>query len=280
MLKSLIPFLERPPLNTKTTVPFWDDEHISKQMLKAHLDPGFEGASRKLAFIDKSAIWIKEIAPPSKYRQLFDIGCGPGIYAERFAQMGYQVTGIDFSKRSIDYAMESAKKRDLDIHYLYQNYLTMDLNCNYDFSTMIYCDYGALSTEDRITVMTAVYRHLKPGGRFLLDVFSMAKYSDFEEKQTWEICQNGGFWRKESYIAFNGCYRHPENLTLEQTSIVHDTGAISYYLWNTCFTREMLMKEATDVGFRVCEVFGDVAGSTYRADNTTLSILLEKKMER
>ncbi len=276
MLKSLIPFLERPPLYTKTTVPFWDDEHISKQMLKAHLDPGFEGASRKLGFIDKSAIWIKEIAPPSKYRQLLDFGCGPGIYAERFAQMGYQVTGIDFSRRSIDYAMESAKKRDLDIHYLYQNYLTMDLNCNYDFSTMIYCDYGALSTEDRITVMTAVYRHLKPGGRFLLDVFSMAKYSDFEEKQTWEICQNGGFWRKESYIAFNGCYRYPENVTLEQTSIVHDTGAISYYLWNTCFTREMLMKEATDVGFRVCEVFRDVAGSTYRADNTTISILLEK----
>ncbi|WP_312430606.1 class I SAM-dependent methyltransferase [Lacrimispora sp.] len=276
MLKSLIPFLERPPLYTKTTVPFWDDEHISKQMLKAHLDPGFEGASRKLAFIDKSAIWIKEIASPSRYRQLLDIGCGPGIYAEKFAQMGYQVTGIDFSRRSIDYAIESAKKSKLDIHYLYQNYLTMDLNRNYDFSTMIYCDYGALSTEDRKTVMTTVYRHLKPGGRFLLDVFSMAKYNDFEEKQTWEICQDGGFWRKENYIAFNGCYRYPENVTLEQTSIVHDTGAISYYLWNTCFTREMLMKEATDVGFRVCEVFGDVAGSTYRTDNATISILLEK----
>lgn len=36
------------------------------------------------------------------------------------------------------------------------------------------------------------------------------------------------------------------------------------------------MKETTDVGFRVCEVFGDVAGSTYRTDNTAISILLEK----
>ena len=276
MFKSLITMLEKPPLYTKTAVPFWDDEHISRQMLKAHLDPGFEGASRTLAFIDKSAIWIKEIAPPSNYRKLLDIGCGPGIYAERFAQMGYQVTGIDFSKRSINYAIESAEKRNLDIQYLYQNYLTMDLNRNYDFSTMIYCDYGALSTADRQTVMTSVYRHLKPGGRFLLDVFSMAKYNDFEEKQTWEICQDGGFWRKENYIAFNGCYRYPENVTLEQTSIVSDTGTISYYLWNTCFTREMLMKEATDVGFKVCEVFGDVAGCTYRTENTTISILLEK----
>lgn len=276
MFKSLIPILERPPLYTKTAVPFWDDEHISKQMLIAHLDPGFEGASRKFAFIDKSAIWIKEIAPPSKYRQLLDIGCGPGIYAERFAQMGYQVTGIDFSRRSIDYAIESAKKSNLDIHYLYQNYLTMSLNRNYDLSTMIYCDYGALSTADRQTVMSAVYHHLKPGGRFLLDVFSMSKYNDFEEKQTWEICQDRGFWCKENYIAFNGCYRYPENVTLEQTSVVSDTGTISYYLWNTCFTREMLMKEATDVGFRVCEVFGDIAGSTYRTDNTTISILLEK----
>jgi SAM-dependent methyltransferase len=276
MFKSLIPTLERPPLYTKTKVPFWDDKHISKQMLKAHLDPIFEGASRKLAFIDKSAVWIKEIAPPSRYRQLLDLGCGPGIYAEKFTQMGYQVTGIDFSKRSINYAMESAKKRSLDIRYLYQNYLNMNLNSKYDFSTMIYCDYGALSTADRQILMTTVYHHLKSGGRFLLDVFSMVKYKDFDEKQTWEICQNGGFWHKEKYIAFNGCYRYPDNVTLEQTSIVYDTGAISYYLWNTYFTKKALIKEAINAGFKVCEVFGDVAGSTYHTDNTTISILLEK----
>ena len=176
MLDRISKSLEKPPIYTKAKAAFWNDEHISKQMLKAHLDPEFEGASRKLKFIQESVIWIKESISPVKYPQLLDIGCGPGIYAEKFSKEGYQVTGIDYSKRSIDYAQQSASKQNLDITYLYENYLDMDLKKVFDFATMIYCDYGALSTSDRKTIMRKVYNHLKSGGKFLLDVFSMEKY--------------------------------------------------------------------------------------------------------
>lgn len=47
--------LEKPLIYRKTCVPFWDDTHISKGMLQAHLDPLFEGASRRLDFVDRSA---------------------------------------------------------------------------------------------------------------------------------------------------------------------------------------------------------------------------------
>ncbi len=114
MFNAMTKILERPALYKNTEVAFWNDEYISKQMLKAHLDPEFEGASRKLKFIEKSVAWIKEIVPPSSYPLLLDIGCGPGIYAERFTGIGYQVTGIDFSIRSIDYGQNSAIKQGLD----------------------------------------------------------------------------------------------------------------------------------------------------------------------
>ena len=215
MYKDLITMLERPPLYTKTTIPFWDDEHISKQMLKAHLDPNYEGASRKLQFIEKSVLWINEIVPASRYRQLIDIGCGPGIYAERFAQKGYRVTGVDFSRRSIDYAISSAKVKNVDISYLWQDYLKLKISKTFDLATMIYCDYGALSTTDRIAIMRTVFTHLRPGGRFLLDVFSMAKFKRFEETQTWELCIDGGFWYKEPHVVCDGHYKYPDNVTLE-----------------------------------------------------------------
>lgn len=54
MYTTLVSMLKKPQLYTKTTILFWDDEHISKQMLKAHLDPCFEGASRKHTFIPAS----------------------------------------------------------------------------------------------------------------------------------------------------------------------------------------------------------------------------------
>lgn len=276
MYNDISKILEKPPLYKKTEVAFWNDKHISKQMLKAHLDPEFEGASRKLKFIEKSVEWIIEIVPPSSYPSLLDIGCGPGIYAEKFEKNHYQVTGIDFSKRSIDYARNSAIKQGMDINYLYENYLDIELNKTFDFSVMIYCDYGALSKNDRRIIMEKIYHHLKPGGKFLLDVFSMAKYESFQEKQTWEICQNGGFWRETKYISLNGCYKYLNNVTLEQISIISESETATYYLWNTCFTKETLINEAHEAGFKVCEVFGDVTGNTYHKDNLTIAILLEK----
>lgn len=96
MYDNLLTIFEKPSLYKKMEIPFWDDEHISLQMLKAHLNPEFNGASRKLDFINKSADWITRIVRPSEFNELLDIGCGPGIYAERFAQFGYSVTGIVF----------------------------------------------------------------------------------------------------------------------------------------------------------------------------------------
>lgn len=43
MYQNLCSILEKPSLYAKTEIPFWDDEHISREMLKAHLDPDFEG---------------------------------------------------------------------------------------------------------------------------------------------------------------------------------------------------------------------------------------------
>lgn len=193
---------ELPTLYKETEAAFWDDDHISKQMLKAHLDPDFNGASRKLDFIEKSVSWIKQIMPSQSYPSLLDVGCGPGLYAERFTAGGYMVTGIDFSRRSIGYARRSAQKAGLNIQYICQDYLTLDIGKPFDLSTMIYCDYGALSTDNRRVVLQNIYRHLKPGGKLLLDVFSMARYNSFQEQQTWELHKHGGFWPRDCHLLF------------------------------------------------------------------------------
>ena len=276
MFHQLCTLLEKPPLYTKSKAAFWDDEYISKQMLKAHLDPGFEGASRKLDFIDSSAAWIKKTVNPTLYPTLLDIGCGPGIYAERFAKAGYQVTGIDFSKRSIAYAKDMATQQGLNIKYLYQNYLSMDLKETFDFCTMIYCDYGALSSDDRQIIMSRGYRHLRQGGRFLLDVFSMTEYDAFQEGQSWKMCNGDGFWKDGEYIELSGRYKYPGNVTLEQTIVISDADSAAYYLWNTCFTKDLLIQEALAAGFHVCGIFSDVAGGAYQEECPTIAVLLEK----
>jgi len=87
---------------------------------------------------------------------LLDIGCGPGLYAERFSSAGYSVTGVDFSKRSIAYAKEQTLLNKSNIEYHYQNYLTIDYKEKFDVITLIYCDYfikkgiSSIKTEGEI----------------------------------------------------------------------------------------------------------------------------------
>ena len=276
MFNTFINALQLPPLYKPSATNFWDEEHISQQMLAAHLDKNFEGASRKFTFIDASADWIKNNLPPRQFPQLLDVGCGPGLYTERFCRLGYQVTGIDFSKRSIVYAKQSAQKQTLAIDYHYQDYLTMDFYSAFDLATFIYCDYGALSTANRALILQKIYQALKPGGRLLLDVFSLAKFQAFAEARTWEHFPLGGFWRAEPYLETKNCVKYPEHMTLEQYVIVTDTRSDAFYIWNTYFTPDKLEKETTAAGFRTIALYGDVSGSTYSAASPTLALLVEK----
>ena len=276
MLYEIKELLKRPELYQETSIPFWDDEYISKQMLKSHLDPEFNGASRKMAFIEKSAKWIADTVPPKDYPLLLDLGCGPGIYGEFFSRAGYQVTGVDFSSRSIDYAKKSAAKKNLNINYFYQNYLSLELNPKFDFAVMIYCDYGALSTEKRKIVLKQVYDHLKPGGKFLFDAFSINEFHAFQEKQVWEIQEKNGFWREDGYVELKRCCKYPEHATLDQYVIISSAETSVYHLWNTYYTVGTLLKEVKESGFKECGIYSDVCGTPWNKESRTIAVILEK----
>lgn len=270
---------DKPPVFTQSTASLWDDEHISREMLKAHLDPELEGASRKHCFIDKSVNWIIALTQLKRDAKILDLGCGPGLYAERFAQLGYKVTGIDFSKRSINYAREQALKKDLDITYLYQDYLTIDFKNEFDLVLMIYCDFGVLSNEHRGILLQNVQNALKNNGKFIFDVFTPNRYSkEFENNKTWELHQNGGFWRPGPYICLNSHYNYPKQHTyLNQVIILDETEKVEVYrLWNKVYTTDSIQKVLHKYKFVNIGYFADVAGATYKNDSETLCIVAEK----
>lgn len=276
MYQEIFRRLEHPRLYQRSGEKFWDDPHLSKSMLKAHLDPDYAGASRPLRFIEQSVAWVTERVPPQQYRHLLDAGCGPGLYAERFCSAGYQVTGIDYSKRSIAYAKTSARAQGLEIAYLYQNYLEMQFEATFEAAVLIYCDYGALSPEERAVLLRNLYRALKSGGKLLLDVFTMAKYDAFQEDNVWENCPNGGFWSAAGYLALHARRRYSACVTLEQIAVVLEEQVKSYNLWNSYFTPESLCEELRAVGFEAFELYGDVAGAPWAAECPTLAVLAQK----
>ncbi len=266
-------FLGRPALYAPGTSQFWADGHIAKALLQAHLDPASDAASRTPAFMDRSVGWIASMAPPARYPALLDLGCGPGLYARRFHGAGYQVTGVDFSQRSIEYA----KAEGDGIAYIHQDYLSLTYDCRFDVVTLIYCDFGVLSTQDRAALLDRVYRALRPGGKFVFDVFTPARHAGRGEQKNWEYCPDGGFWDAGAHLCLHSFYRYDEdNTVLDQTVVATDTKVECYNIWEHCFTEESLAGELRGAGFDRFELFDDIAGKPYGKEGDAICAVATK----
>lgn len=276
MLDKILEYDRRPPFGAPSTAPFWDDPHVSAQMLQNHIDPAAEGATRNHAFVQRSAAWLAPLLGGAG-AQVLDLGCGPGIYAERFAKAGLRVTGIDLSPRSIAYARRSAEEKGLTIDYVAGSYLEMDYETAFDAAVLIYCDYGALPAPARKQLLRAAARALRPGGRFVLDVFTPAQYTGREETKTW-YTEKTGFWRAAPHLCLESFYRYEaESAFLTQYLIADAAGVECYHLWDHVFTQATLAQEFEEAGFGAVTWYGDIAGAAPEAASPTLCAVCQKQ---
>jgi 2-polyprenyl-3-methyl-5-hydroxy-6-metoxy-1,4-benzoquinol methylase len=124
MFEKLSKINTRPePFEFYTAAELWTDEHTSQKMLEYHLNEEIDLSSRNKKFIERSAAWIISQFGLGPAASVADFGCGPGLYTTLFAETGADVTRIDFSARSIDYARETAEQNELRIEYVQKNYL-------------------------------------------------------------------------------------------------------------------------------------------------------------
>ena len=270
MFERLTMHVNRPELYAPSTNVFWDDSYISGILLDVHLDPNHDSATRKSDFVDKSVEWITGIAPPSQYPLLLDLGCGPGIYTERFNNAGYSVTGIDFSKRSIRYAEVQAALSKTSIEYHCQNYLTIDYREQFDIITLIYCDYAALSATDRSALRRKVHQALKPKGKFIFDVFTHKMRK--AEGQSWYYSENGGLYSEAPHICLESVHQYDDDdkTELRRSVVVTDESICYYNNWDHFFNEAELVSEVLPTGFSAYEIYGDIAGKAYSGSSETI----------
>ena len=239
----------RPTVYTPGTATMWDDEHISQQLLAIHLNPEIDLASRKPAAIRSTFHWLEEtVSQPGS--AILDMGCGPGLYAELFAEHGHSVTGVDISSNSIRYAQESARKNGLDITYRNQDYLNLDDREAFDLVFMIFTDFGVLVPEARNKVLDNIYRALKPGGIYCFDFINESYPISEVGNREWEIC-NGGFWRKAPYLVLQEKHYYPEqNVCLSQHIVAEDNGKTDIYrFWTHAFSQDQIKNLLEAQGF-------------------------------
>lgn len=270
---------QRPAVWSRYTAALlWNDEHTSGQMLQLHLNPDIDVASRHTAFIERSVSWLKDRFDIGTGTRIGDFGCGPGLYTSRFARLGAQVTGVDFSTRSIDYARAQAAKESLSIDYVNQDYLQFESATQFDLLTLLMCDFCALSPGQRAALLRKFHGRLGADGLVVMDVYSLAGYGQRREVAQYERNLLNGFWAVEEYYGFlNTFLYHEVHVALDKYVLFTHDRDWEVYNWLQYFSVEALRHEVQRAGFTIEAVYADVAGSDYDGDGSEFAVVLKKR---
>jgi SAM-dependent methyltransferase len=278
MFEELERINEQPaPFQFYTASDLWTDEHTSARMLSCHLNEAIDLSSRNAQFIDRSVEWIVSRFNIGKDTRIADFGCGPGLYATRLARRQANVTGIDFSKRSIEYAREVAADEQLRINYVTQNYLDFETEDRFDLVLMIMCDFCALSPAQRKGILCKFHKILDPGGSILLDVYSPAAFDQREETATYEVNLLNGFWSPNKYYGFLNTFKYDEEkVVLDKYTIVESNRTRTVYNWLQYFAPEELEREFVEGGFSIEALYSDVAGTPFDRNSSEFAVIAKR----
>ncbi|HFF1654078.1 TPA: methyltransferase domain-containing protein [Providencia rettgeri] len=170
----------------------WDEPAFSQRMLANHLSQDHDWASRRQSVIEQQVKWIANQLLPGA--QILDLGCGPGFYTHRLAELGFHCTGVDFSPASVSWARLQAQNANLNIDYVQQDIRTYWPDRPFDFIMMTFGELNVFSTEDARVIISRCALWLEPGGKLLTEVHT------FEEvkrqgmaKASWQRCPDGLF---------------------------------------------------------------------------------------
>lgn len=253
----------------------WDDPHIAPQMLRAHLDPTTDAASRQPETIDRTVAWITDTLGLEPGAHLLDLGCGPGLYCRRFADRGLRVTGVDISENSLRYARE----QDARPEYIRMDYRDLDFEGVFDAAVLIYGDLCVLAPADRDTVLRAVHRALRPGGWFVCDVMTPAHHARrlVEERADWRA-SSGGFFRPGPHLLLERYLDYPQQSAgLAQHFVIEPEGTFTEYrLWTLYYTPETIRAALADQGFAVTALNGDLTGTPLASGSEWIGVVARR----
>lgn len=126
----------------------------------------FEKACRNNPKTRTEALFIRDLALRSFPNPSFlDMACGTGRHARILSQLGYDVTGVDNSKKLLTFA----KRKDKKTKYIQSDMRKFNLNQKFDCIYCLWDAYVYLSKDDEMfSFIKNCHKHLNKNGILIL----------------------------------------------------------------------------------------------------------------
>ena len=265
----------RPPAPFEPSeAPFWDDPHIAVSLLAAHLDDAVAAATRPGVDLDRAVAGLAARGLAGPGVRVLDLGCGPGLVAERLARLGCRVTGLDLSASSLDHARRAARVQGLAIDYRRVDFRELADVARHDVVLQSYGELSTFAPDVRDDLLARVRRALVPGGAFVFDVSRPRLHPPSGRR--WEASP-GGFWRPGPHVVLEERFVSPADdgtqVACDQYVVVDAGGVTTYRMWFHDHTPASVVATVEAAGFVVEEVAGSLAGDPVTDDGEWLAVV-------
>ncbi|HEX9728896.1 MAG TPA: class I SAM-dependent methyltransferase [Gemmatimonadales bacterium] len=150
----------------------------STRWFELFLDPiDRDQTAREVAFVARHL-------PLPHYRRVLDVCCGSGRHALPLAARGYEVTGIDNNRDTVEAARSRAGGT---ARFLEHDMRRLDLiDGEFDGCLILWQSFGHFDQDANTGVLRQVRQKLRPGGRLILDVYNRDAVTQLPKRRTFE----------------------------------------------------------------------------------------------
>jgi SAM-dependent methyltransferase len=223
----------------------WWEELWSDDFLRTELPQPPEALQRQVDFIDASLAL-------ERGGVVLDLACGGGAYSVELARRGYNAVGYDLSELQLERAKALAKQHGQKVNFLQGDAREMSFDSAFDGVLCWDSSFGYFEEERNAALLSNVFRALKPGGGFLLDVANRDYVLRHQPMQSW-FEGEGCVCMDDTYIDFI-----TSRLSVKRT-VMLDDGRNREWLYSLrLYSLHEVGKMLHEVGFKVVQVSGDV----------------------
>jgi SAM-dependent methyltransferase len=186
-----------------------------------------------------------------------DLCCGPGRHSLELGRLGYRVTGVDRTALYIEESKKKADEQQLNIRFVHEDMRRFCEPNAFDTVINVLTSFGYFEdAADDKRVLENVYKSLKDGGKFLIDIMGKEVLARIFQEKRWRD-EDGVIILEEAKVSEDWSSVDCRWIIIKDDN--RDECRFSLRLYSAAELGELLKS----CGFERVEFYGDLSGSPY-----------------
>ncbi len=201
--------------------------------------------------------------------EILDLACGHGRHANVLAQLGHEVTGIDYTQEFLKIAQEEASKLGVKVNYIHMDMRKIDYSCIFDRIFVLFTAIGYFDDDQNEQVFKNIFHALKPNGIFCFDSHNRDTFSTYYSPSS-VVKREGNFLI--DHINFDSL----SSRSVTKRTIIYNQLTKSFQFSIRLYSPTEIMKLLKKIGFSTITLYEDLNGKLLGPESKRMFVLARK----